>query len=572
MKEKINNILIWANKNKILLFIIILSFAIRFYGIGLGYPHNINIIWDETNGMTYLLDIMQTRDFIGTSSQYPVLLPLLYFPLLVLRLAFLAIKEGLYNVVDLKNYLIEFGIGNIYIIIRWYGVFFGTATVYFIYKIYKIIFENRICAYAAALAYSLSIVPLAMSHWGKTHNALVLFLILSLYYVLKFEKTKNLKYYYRSLIFSVLSFCSHYLGVSAFIFPFLGVIFNWDKFNFKKITKSIFISLSLVIVFYGATWKGIISMINNQVDNYYSKTGFSGLFEVGKFERFYYVFRDSFYLEPVFISLLVLLLLFGTKKYLKNKYERYVVIGMFFNYLLMITIIVGPGLSRWLLPFLALAVPFAAGDVANYLWKKINQKYAVAIIVFLLLPSFIFSLSWLKIVKSHTLIEASEWLQLNLNKEQIVYSFNYELMAPLSYEAALYSKNVNYVQDSDKVNYILENKDLFENSGINLFYDNAHNRYEELGGRKTEFLAFYYWYSGDGKENKLLTTKKSVYETLDKIKEFHNLELVKTFYPSDNKDLIENGVDDYINNPRHWEALLMLEKGGPFVEIYRVLN
>jgi hypothetical protein len=562
----------WIRKNKILLSIIVLSFLIRIYGIGLGYPHNINIIWDETNGMTYLLDIIQTRDFIGTSSQYPVLLPLLYFPLLALRLLFLAVKEGFYSVVDLKNYLIEFGIGNIYIIIRWYGVFFGTATVYFIYKIYRIIFENKFSAYAAALTYSLSIVPVAMSHWGKTHNALVFFLVLSLYYILKFEKTKFLKYYYWSLVFSVLSFCSHYMGVSAFIFPFLGIIFNLDKFNFKKIIKSIFISLPLIAIFYGATWKGVVSMINNQLDNYYSKTGFSGLFEVGKFERFYYVFRDSFYIEPVFIFLFILLLLFNLKKYLKSKYERYVIIGIFFNYLLMITVIVGPGLSRWLLTFLVLSAPFAAGVVANYLWKKINHKYAVVAVILLLLPSFIFSLSWLKIVKNHTLIETSEWLQLNMNKKQAVYSFNYELMAPLSYEAALYSRNINNVYDSDKVNYILEHKDKFENAGINLFYDNAHNRYEELGGEKTEFLAIYYWFSGESEERTMLTTKKSAYETLDKIREFHNIELVKIFYPSENKDLIKNGIDDYINNPRHWKTLLMLEKSGPFVEIYRVLN
>src|SRR3989338_11306084 len=102
-------------------------------------------------------------------------------------------------------------------------------------------------------------------------------------------------------------------------------------------------------------------MFKEMNTNYYGANSYGGIVPTGAVERFYYVFRDSFMLEPIFVSLFAVLIVFGLKKLIKNKLTRYILAGLAFNYFLMITIIVGPRMTRWFLIFITLSTPLAAG-------------------------------------------------------------------------------------------------------------------------------------------------------------------------------------------------------------------
>ena len=63
---------------------------------------------------------------------------------------------------------------------------------------------------------------------------------------------------------------------------------------------------------------------------------------VGRYERFYYVFRDYFNIDPVFTVMFIVMMALSFKFLIKNRYARYILVGWLFNYLLLITIMAAP--------------------------------------------------------------------------------------------------------------------------------------------------------------------------------------------------------------------------------------
>ncbi|MDD5290964.1 MAG: glycosyltransferase family 39 protein [Patescibacteria group bacterium] len=574
----------------IIISIILVAFFVRFYGIYFDYPYRPELIWDEFYQIKYLLNVIEAKSLFATSSGDPALLAFLYFPVLVLRIIFLALREGIYNLDELKGYLVENGMGQIHIIIRWYSVFFGTATVYLIYRIYKLIFKHKLSYYYPALVYSFGLIPVFLSHWGKTHSAIVFFLVLSLFFIIRFEKEGKIKYFYWSVIAAACSFSVHIIGLSAIIFPLSGFVFN--RFNiFKKrndslqkpqsniINNKILIKSSLFFIgivgfFYSFILKDFIPYLaaEGADDKILPAIGI---------KRLYYLVQGSFNIEPIFISLFFIILVFNFKNFFRNRYLRYIIVGILFNYLLMATVFALPMRSRLYLTFITLAVPLAAGYLIELFYscnEKIKRKKTGAIlmsvfIILLILPSIILSAHWLIIVKNNTEIETVDWLQKNLNQGEIIYSFDNLLAGPLSYEAALWHKENNKVEESVRVNFILDHKSDFAGKGLDLRYDFKNNRYETLGGQGTKYVIIYYWFTKKTVENQPgRFEKEKAYDILENIKKYHNLKLVKTFFPTSDTKLIEMGIMDYLNNPLSWPVLLKLEKSGPFIEIYEVLN
>lgn len=542
--------------------ILVLAFAVRWYGIYFDYPQT-NFIWDETYDMAYLMNMFDQRSFFINSfaSSYPLVLPFIYAPVVILRMAYLALAHGLYSIETFKNYIIESGIGQIYIVSRWYAVFAGVATVWLIYKIYGLIFKSRLSAHYAALVYSFSLVPVFLSHWGKHHSVMALFFILSLYFILKFEQTKQSKYFYCSAIAATLSLSTHYIGVSAIIFPLWGLIQNRRIIDYKIILKSGLICLLIAALFYLPNYAGIKWMFTEMNQNYYAKNGYQGIVPTGAAERFYYLFRDTFKIEPIFLTLFVIFLLAKFKEYSKNPMIRYILAGLAFNYLLMTTIIVGPRMTRWLLPFVTLAIPLAAASLAEFLRiKPWNRKIILFLMLLLVLPSAFFSQRWLRILNANTSLETEQWLISNVKADEDVYSFNDYLNLPLSYRAALWNKENNNMDNLKKNNYILEHKDYFEGRGINLMYDKTRQRYKDLAGDKTKYIVITY---GQADEPGPIRAN---------LKKYHQLELKQSFQPTADSRLFKKGIGEYLNNPESWLDLLKLEKSGPYVEIYQVIK
>lgn len=561
----------YLKNNYWLVIILLVGFFIRWYGIYFDYPQGVNNIWDEIFSVVYLLDVFQYKNLFITSYNYPFLLPWLYAPVLILRIIYIALVHGIFNLNELKNFLVMSGMGQIYIIVRWYSVFFGTATIFLLYKIYGLIFKNRLSLYFLSAAYATSLVPVFLSHWGKAHSVMVFFLVLSLFFVLKFEKEKSLKFFYWSTVAAAASVSIHYIGLSAAIFPLLGFIHNRKLFTTRTLFKAFFLYVIPVVFFYASNYNGIKGMVANNI-GYFENTGFTGMSQAGGLERFYYVARDSFNLDPVFIALFVIMLAVKFKEIFKNTLLRYIIFGLLFNYLLMITVIAWPQMSRWLLIFITLAIPLGAGLFMEFLIdKNINRRLQYFIFLFLLIPNLIISGLWLNLLRQNTMSEASAWLQSDLKQNEAAYSFDRYLDAPLSYQAAWWHKENNKVLTAKKINYIIDHKENFLNQGINLRYDYANNRYKDLGGKETKYVIIAYWQSGETNERTNLETRKQAYETLDKVKEFHRLELVQKFYPTADERLIATGIEDYLNNPLDFKTLFHLKKSGPFVEIYQVI-
>jgi hypothetical protein len=561
ISELNQKLFIIAKNNYPIIIILAIGFFVRFYRIYFDYPR-VDFVWDEIYNIAYLFDFIDQKRLIvnPSSSTYPIVLPILIAPVLALRLIYLALVNGLYSAAELKNHLIEYGMGQVYIVARWYSVAFGTAAIYFIYWIYRLIYKEKLSSYYAALVYSVSLIPVFISHWGKHHSVMAFFYVLSLYFILKFEKEKNFKFYFYSLISAALSVSTHYVGLSAVIFPAYAVLANRKKFNFKILAKSFAVYTGLVLFFYLFNYYGISKMIFLMNRDYYSQNGYVGIYKTGILERFYYLFRDYFIVDPVFTVLFLVMLFVSFRNFIKDRLIRYVLAGLAFNYLVMTTIIVGPRSMRWFIIFINLIIPLAAASFIDLLLKKnIKQAYIYSAAALLVIPSIIITGLWLNILKSDTRIEASDWLIKNVPQEK-TYSFIYPFTDQYSHEAAVWNSTNNSNMTFRKIQYIIDNKNRFENKGIDILYDRGNNRYQELGGKDTQYVVFGYSQPFERED------------FLNKIKKFHRIELVKFFYPTSDPRLISTGIDnDYLNNPLDWQTLMRLDKSGGFIDIFKIL-
>lgn len=559
------------NKEKIFYFvkeywpiwlILIIGFTFRAIGVYFDYPDTTAFIWDESYNIAYLIDVLEQKRLIvdPASSIYPTFLPFLLAPTFCFRILYLAWQNSLHSVGEIKDFLIGNGLGQIYIIARWYSVFFGTATIYLIYKIFRIIFIKKLSAYYAGLAYAVSLLPVFISHWGKHHAVLVFFILLSLYFSLKFEETKKTKNFYLTVLSSALAFSVHYIGISAVIFPALAWWQNKKDISVKIFFQSSAIYGVIIICFYGANFFGFIHMIKEMINAYYIPNG-GAIVPTGKLERFYYTFRDSFNIEPVFISLFFLMLIARFKAWRQDRLIRYVLFGMIFYYFLMITIIVGPHISRWLLVFISLAVPLVAAALVEFFYeKKVNTFIVSAILSLLIIPNMFFSWHWVNMVNNFTSLEASDWIIKNSKKEDIVYCFSESFRLPYSYEAAVWNYEHNAKHKLQrKVKYIIDHPEKFKGTGSNIMYDNNNHRYKDLAGESTKYVIISF---GKVQERDLI---------VDNLKKYHSLELLEKFYPTTDQKVLAEGLDnDYINSPEKITTLLKLEKTGHFFEIYKI--
>ena len=160
----------------------------------------------------------------------------------------------------------------------------------------------------------------------------------------------------------------------------------------------------------------------------------------------------------------------------------------------MVSIISAPRMTRWLLPFLTLAATFGIAYAVDRLTGKNCKRTALGIFIgLLLIPSLSTSMKWVSLLRANTFLETKQWLSDNLHGKEVVYSFEHRFDAPLSYEAARYHKEVNKQNESAKINYIVTKKDVFDGTGMNLFYDFYNYRYEELGGSNTKYILIAYW-------------------------------------------------------------------------------
>jgi len=536
--------------------IILLGFFVRWYGIYFDYPGT-GYIWDEIYNISHLLEILDKKTIFlsWTPSPYPFFLPFLYIPVLGLRIIYLVLLNGITSLSGIKNYFIMEGMGQLFIVSRWYSVIFGTMTVYLVYRIYSYAFKEKASSYYAALVYSVSLVPVFLSHWGKVHSAMVFFFMLSLLYSLKYEEHKKNKFLYFSVICSAFSVSTHYIGISSVIFPLYAIFKNKKIITTKAATISLGVFTSITAFFYLANYNGVLRILVD-MKRYYDSTGYTSILPIGRWERFYYIIRDYFYLDPVFSIVFLIMLVLLIRAQLKNNFTKYILIGLFFNYLLMISIIAAPKMSRWLLIFVSLSVPLGAGSLIDFLKeKKINNLVIAAVGGLLILPTFFVTWHWLNLLDHNTYMETKKWLENDIGHRAVVYTFDPLVYAAPSYETARHEKEVNYNLVSKKYEYILQNKDAFEGKGVRLLNDKRSNRFKELGGPDTKYV---------------IVNNESVVKEIEK---YHAVRPVRIFMQTDEPEHLEKGISgDYLNSPENFWDLLTLDKSGPNILIYEIMD
>jgi len=544
----------FLKNNNILILILLLAFSLRFYGIYFDYPGGINHVWDETYNLMQLFDIIETKNlFSSISSPYPALLTIMYIPVLAVRVLYLMLVNDLSSLADLKDFVIQNGMGSLYIIVRWYSVVFGTAAVFMIYKVFAYIYGEKRIASLTALTSTVSVIPVFLSHWGKSHSAMILFLLLALYYSLKYEKEKNSNHFFLSAFFAGCSISVHYIGLSAIIFPVLNLIFNYKEIGWKNIAKTSFIGLITILVFYGANFNGVKNMFVYVNTNYYAATNYSGLFQISLFDRLTYLFSDSWRIEPFLTSLAIVSILLGWRLFWSDKLLRYVIIGISFNYLLMITIIVGPDNVRWLAVFMSLSFPLSIAWLHHVLAGRKFKHYAVIIPLFFLIPSLSYVIKWDLIVNRNTSVEAAEWAKSSIGNDEWLYSFSDNIDMPLSYESATWNKQNNRYS-TKKIEHIINNK----TRGYNIAFDHGNGRFNDFGGLMTDYVLISS--SHDFSKN---------YQ-LKRMELYHKLELIKSFQPRSDDATINIG--DQINNPNKFFDIFHFESGGHYIDIYKIIK
>jgi hypothetical protein len=542
-------------ENIFLLLILSLAAAIRIYGIYFDFPYGTNYVNDELDNMMQLFNILESNG-LSSVSHYPGLLTMLYAPAVLVKSIYLILVHNLGNIAELKNFVLINGLGYFYILTRWYSVIFGVGSVYLIYKIFYLIGKNRLLAYLASLTAAVMVNSVFLSHWGKAHSAVVFFLLCSLFYALKFEIYKKTSYLYLSSFLAACSLGVHYIGISAVIFPLLAVFSNFKELSWKKIIYTSLIGIFFSLFFYALNFAGVLDMFRYIYTNNYSETNFSGLIKTGLMERLFYLFRDSFYLEPVLFSLAAIMLIIFAKKIWQNKLNRYVLVGLIFNYFIMITVIVGPKITRFFLIFMMLSFPLSIYSLADFLIKRYNKILTFVIVAIILVPSLIYSVKWNLVIPRHTAVAAADWLKQNVQSSEKIYSFHYILYLPLSLEAAAWNNQYNQLSYK-KIDYILSHPDQFKKTGYNLLYDHNNNRFKDLASDDTKYVVISY--SSELEKNKLLS----------QLEASHQLSFEKKFSPLIN--LGDNLSEDIINNPEKWANIFRYRAAGQFIDIYKII-
>jgi 4-amino-4-deoxy-L-arabinose transferase-like glycosyltransferase len=448
--------------------LLLVAFVLRLWGIGIGLP-TADLVGDETFSISYILRVFATGNpFTQNVNPYPIMLTIMHTPLVIAHLAFLWVWNGFNSVAELQTYLLVHGVSGLLFWPRIVSVFAGTATIFLVYRTLGLVFSRR-AAFFGALAATVSILPVSISHWGRAHSVLAFFIVASAYYALLCETRNSIKYFYLSVVASAAAFSTHYLGVSALIFPFLALLHI--KSSWSQIARAVVLFLVIVVPAYAFNITGIIIMVRGTYQDYYLTNRFAGLSPIGPLERFYYVIRDLFDLDPVGVTVgsIGVLLLF-----IRKKITRPIVmllIGMGFIYIVQIVVVAARHQTRWLLPFdlFLLGVGVASFvDIVLLDYVK-GTRWKTFVMIIVLLPGFVITLKWLLLLGTHTQVQVEQWMNEHRSESMFLYS---EYVNPLpTVGAATWNAEHNQrLRNSAKNAYVVAHPERFLSVGISYYH------------------------------------------------------------------------------------------------------
>jgi hypothetical protein len=469
------------NKNWILFLIIILGAFLRLFGINYDLPLS-SPVGDEIRLLSGSLKMLNEKSFI-VNSAYGSYFPLLYYLYIpgLLVYALLSLFFSDLNSLESIKDSVFLSLGSWLIVGRLISVILGVLSIYLFYLITQKLFNNKNVSLIAALFFSLNPLNVALSHFGRIWAPQMFFILLALYFCLRFFVDSNNKITHKKLliavIFIILSIAANLFGFfSYFIFLLILFIFYFE-FNFKKFfiflisKKSLFFHTLLLmgiflifflsrssLLLYGSGFRIMISPASGEIASW-----------VGTVWDTNIIHRIGLSLSFLWQLETIIFLLFVPSFWLIYKYNKK---NFYFLLLLFLTffLLIGPPLlhstrSR----YMSLAFPFLSIPVAyfvNVYFKKISKKNIFLGLIFILIlifPTLFINLKYDYLLsKNSTRLTLYNWIKENVKpNENILLINDYFLQDIIPNEEVIRLIKENSPQYYSTRLYYLEN-DLFK--------------------------------------------------------------------------------------------------------------
>lgn len=474
-------------EHRIALFIVLLGFIFRLWGINFDLPL-VSTIGDElpavsvSAGMVARFSLMPQAT-LGTD------FPLLYYIYLISFLPYLLglfILKG-FSVMAVKQ-TIALDLSGLLLTARLASLLLSTATIWLIYAISRRLFGSKLPAYFAALFFALDPLNASLGHFARIWGPQIFFIYLSLYVSLYYfgirDRIVSAKEYFLTAVFVLLSMALSLVGIFAYLLWLITVVvyrlgFDWRKiirFFFSKqslIFHAILFAGGLMILFLGhdslslykeAYFVFFTTNPNLTPSDYISFEGDNYIRTIlPMWQRIALSFNAFWQYESVAIVLFFPALFLLFKKNRKLFYFLFLSFALFF--LCLNPPLINSARPRYLatmMPIIILPAAWLAAEIYRHLRKK-NFLLAFLFVVLVFSPVLFLSMrNDHLLAKNSSNLDLFYWLKNNLKKNDNVFVFgaymsqellpNAELIDKIKeYSPAYYSSRFRYLDAVDKV-------------------------------------------------------------------------------------------------------------------------
>jgi len=243
----------FLKKNWILFSVIALGLLLRLFGITYDLPLS-SPVGDEVRIVSGSLKMLSQKsliiDFVHGS--YFPLLYYLYIPGLLIYALFLFLFSDINSLVGIKDSVI-LSLGSWLIVGRLISVILGVISIYLLYLITQKLFNNKNVSLIAALLLALSPLNIALSHFSRVWMPQLFFILLALYFCLKFFIDSDNKITYKRLlivaILILLSFATNLVGALSYILFLLILLIFYFQLQIKYFLRFLISKKSLFFHF-----------------------------------------------------------------------------------------------------------------------------------------------------------------------------------------------------------------------------------------------------------------------------------------------------------------------------------
>lgn len=534
--------------------ILLVATLFRFYGIRYGNPLT-SIIADEQYASMYLIRISQGMPFWNTeTSPYPVTMTLVQLPVFLLNVFVLAITNGLFSLAHFREYLILEGSSSLVLAGRITSALSGVALLLVFWKLLERLRIGKSVALIGVAYVAFSLIQVNASHWGKPHQLMALFFVLSALYSFPKKEAFSLRDWYLSVLFSAFAMSTHVIGVMAVIWPALSwLLWNREK-RWTQIVKALGLGVATCLVLYGLNAGGVISMFRTALGLHQGTGAVAEALPPSSFvERIGYVFRDWLSIEP-YAALFIFGCILAGLIFFRKRDTRFFQLTIAFSwiYLFSITVFAMPHVIRWmLLPTLSLVlIGLYVLDAA-----KPSRVLVNVFLVAMIAGQSIGTIAWLvRGIAPPTVALARDWVMRHVSPDVRLVTQDLSLDILLAPEAALAQQEYD-----QKIG-----RGMSARTQAMTVYAGTRDRWsiQTLYQAPCPLSIEQVW----GAEYVLLSSANGPVNP-SCIPEVDEWVLEQTFYPTSSPTVFGKSTVD--QNPLSIKEVLRFERSGPYLSLYR---